>query len=68
MPFELRKRILTDLLKRDKEMAGAGMEYIFENGPNYIHIRREFIMEDAFFKIAPLGSEFKKIVNISFVD
>lgn len=25
-------------------------------------------MEDAFFKIAPLGSEFKKIVNISFVD
>lgn len=29
MPFVLRKRILTDLLKRDKEMSGAGMEYIF---------------------------------------
>ncbi len=68
MPFGLRKRILSQLLGRDKEMTGSGMDYVFEHGPNYIHIRREFIVEDTIFKVAPLGSEFKKIVNISFVD
>lgn len=37
-------------------------------GHDGLEIRREFILEDAFDKIYPLGADFKNRQRISFVD
>lgn len=62
----MRALIFKHLIQLDKESRHDHMHSMYNN--ETVDIRREYILEDAFDKLYPLGEEIKKLVRIQFID
>eukprot|EP00457_Paulinella_chromatophora_P000545 gb/GEZN01000545.1/.p1 GENE.gb/GEZN01000545.1/~~gb/GEZN01000545.1/.p1 ORF type:complete len:1289 (-),score=222.03 gb/GEZN01000545.1/:324-3647(-) len=68
LPFDFRVRVFSFFIEQDKsEERDAGLAFARGHGAR-VSIRRDWVLEDGFDKLNPIGSKLKGRVQVTFID